>query len=464
MTIPTNLVEIPNNAMIAHNNTWALYEKNAKGQFVVVAPTKFVPIDTPLFAVAGWDAPRPVPTPTPPPVAGTLTSKQLGNNEAQVIWTGFSPIKLGRNGVDTNGTGAWDTGALTGEPTTGSFAFNSLVPGDTYIFTATEAGGKTLTTTLKISVSVTPPPPAQYTVTFNSEGGSSWPSETGNAGTTVMLNLLPVLAGQTFTGWFTAPSGGTQVLSPHVLTANITVYAQWTPNAVTPPPVTPPSGTITPALPAAELALLNLTNPIVNDDFTKLTTLPAHYANSWYGGGVKNGVATIPANVSLAADGLHLKLTAAGGSLISSNPGTAPDGKGWVFGPGGCLEFVATVFNSDWAAGWTVGNGVTWPSGDEFDIEEVLNGGGAISVLNFHSSSFNLNGPEISNLVGAKHKFTFFWDGNNARVYVDGILDDNLTNAAVATTSPQYGIWNHGQGSGIGSDYVVESVRVWALA
>jgi uncharacterized repeat protein (TIGR02543 family) len=77
------------------------------------------------------------------------------------------------------------------------------------------------------------PPPTKYTLTFNSEGGSSWPAETGNAGTSVMLNLLPVRAGYTFTGWFTSPTGGTQVTSPHVLTANITVYAQWKAN-VTP--------------------------------------------------------------------------------------------------------------------------------------------------------------------------------------------------------------------------------------
>ena len=52
-TTPINLVELPNNAMVAHNHMWAIYEKNSSGQYVVVSPTKSVPINTPLYAVAG---------------------------------------------------------------------------------------------------------------------------------------------------------------------------------------------------------------------------------------------------------------------------------------------------------------------------------------------------------------------------------------------------------------------------
>lgn len=140
-TTPINLVELPNNAMVAHNHMWAIYEKNSSGQYVVVSPTKSVPINTPLYAVAGWDAPRPV------------------------------------------------------------------------------------------------NPPTTYTVTFNSEGGSTWPPETCNAGQSVLTDLLPVRSGYTFTGWFTAPTGGSQVTSPFTPTGNVTLYAQW--NAiVTPPPTT----------------------------------------------------------------------------------------------------------------------------------------------------------------------------------------------------------------------------------
>jgi uncharacterized repeat protein (TIGR02543 family) len=71
------------------------------------------------------------------------------------------------------------------------------------------------------------------TLTFNSEGGSSEPSQTVTSGTSVTLPT-PTLTGDTFLGWFTSATGGTLVTSPYVVTAATTLYAQWEANASTP--------------------------------------------------------------------------------------------------------------------------------------------------------------------------------------------------------------------------------------
>jgi len=67
----------------------------------------------------------------------------------------------------------------------------------------------------------------KYTVTFDANGGSVTPaSSTVTYGSSVTLPT-PTRSGYTFTGWYTAKSGGTKVTSIPSLTSNITVYAQW---------------------------------------------------------------------------------------------------------------------------------------------------------------------------------------------------------------------------------------------
>ena len=70
-------------------------------------------------------------------------------------------------------------------------------------------------------------------MTFNSEGGTSEPSQTVTSGTSVTLPT-PTLTGDTFLGWFTSATGGTLVTSPYDVTASTTLYAQWETNASTP--------------------------------------------------------------------------------------------------------------------------------------------------------------------------------------------------------------------------------------
>lgn len=70
-----------------------------------------------------------------------------------------------------------------------------------------------------------------YTVTFNANGGTtSTSSKTVTYGSTYGTLPTPTRTGYTFNGWYTASSGGTQITSSSTvsITANQTLYAQWT--------------------------------------------------------------------------------------------------------------------------------------------------------------------------------------------------------------------------------------------
>ncbi len=71
--------------------------------------------------------------------------------------------------------------------------------------------------------------PTKYTVTFNANGGSVSPA-TMQTGVDGKLNTLPIptRSDYRFDGWFTAVSGGMQITTDYVFTANTTIYAHWT--------------------------------------------------------------------------------------------------------------------------------------------------------------------------------------------------------------------------------------------
>jgi uncharacterized repeat protein (TIGR02543 family) len=72
------------------------------------------------------------------------------------------------------------------------------------------------------------PEPVQYTISFNSHGGSAVEAVTAIKGTLVPKPIDPARAGFAFAGWFNAETGGTEYAWPHTLTAGITMHAQWT--------------------------------------------------------------------------------------------------------------------------------------------------------------------------------------------------------------------------------------------
>jgi uncharacterized repeat protein (TIGR02543 family) len=69
--------------------------------------------------------------------------------------------------------------------------------------------------------------PVQYTITFESNEGSTVEPVTADAGTAVEQPAEPERQGYTFTGWFNVASGGALYVWPYTLTADVTMYAQW---------------------------------------------------------------------------------------------------------------------------------------------------------------------------------------------------------------------------------------------
>ena len=84
--------------------------------------------------------------------------------------------------------------------------------------------------------------PLIYTVTFDSNGGSEVSPITNiTSGAAITLPAEPTKTGYTFTGWNTAEDGsGTAFTTSTVVSANVTVYAQWTPT----PTETTSTGTV----------------------------------------------------------------------------------------------------------------------------------------------------------------------------------------------------------------------------
>ena len=73
-----------------------------------------------------------------------------------------------------------------------------------------------------------------YTLTFNTNGGSTIPSITRMPGANVQLDpYKPTREGYTFAGWY-SDSALTQSITEVRLTYNMTVYAKWTKNIVNP--------------------------------------------------------------------------------------------------------------------------------------------------------------------------------------------------------------------------------------
>ena len=74
----------------------------------------------------------------------------------------------------------------------------------------------------------------KYTLSFDTNGGSAIAKVTKEKGTTVDLEqYVPTREGYTFAGWY-SDEALTQKVTSVKLTANTTVYAKWTENAVTP--------------------------------------------------------------------------------------------------------------------------------------------------------------------------------------------------------------------------------------
>ena len=71
----------------------------------------------------------------------------------------------------------------------------------------------------------------QYTVTFDSEGGSIVAAVTQDYNTQVTEPAAPTKKGYTYSGWYDGDNGtGNEVTFPYTLTGDITLHAKWTTN------------------------------------------------------------------------------------------------------------------------------------------------------------------------------------------------------------------------------------------
>ena len=73
--------------------------------------------------------------------------------------------------------------------------------------------------------------PYLWTVTFDSTGGTAVASQVvPDGGLATLPTPAPTRANHIFAGWFTAPTGGTQFNFATPITADITLFARWTPD------------------------------------------------------------------------------------------------------------------------------------------------------------------------------------------------------------------------------------------
>jgi uncharacterized repeat protein (TIGR02543 family) len=96
-----------------------------------------------------------------------------------------------------------------------------------YTDTLTINGSDALNLTIPLSFTVNASA-VQYTVAFNANGGtSSLPSVSRDYNTAIGTLPTAEKANHSFTGWYTAASGGTKITTATKVTGNITYYAQY---------------------------------------------------------------------------------------------------------------------------------------------------------------------------------------------------------------------------------------------
>ena len=138
---------------------------------------------------------------------GSAVASQTVEKNAQVT----QPADPTRNGYTFGG---WYTAASGGQ----KFDFNTAITENLTLYAHWS----------EVSGVVPPPVPATtYTITFDSNGGSSVASQTVDKNTLATQPTDPTRNGYTFGGWYTAASGGQKFDFNTAITGNITLYAHW---------------------------------------------------------------------------------------------------------------------------------------------------------------------------------------------------------------------------------------------
>jgi uncharacterized repeat protein (TIGR02543 family) len=125
----------------------------------------------------------------------------------------------------TNASGIAKT-TLTGLKASAKYSVGVSYAGDS------ARSASTLNTPITFTTKTAPKPAPTYTVSFDANGGkfsngSATQQTPVKQGAKYALAAAPARSGYTFTGWFTAKTGGSKVTGTPVATAARTLYAQW---------------------------------------------------------------------------------------------------------------------------------------------------------------------------------------------------------------------------------------------
>jgi uncharacterized repeat protein (TIGR02543 family) len=161
-------------------------------------------------------------------------SNPISAGSASAAALSATPLNVSAaNGVLAHATGLTTlTASLESGPTNGSVTINGdgsftytssagFVGTDTFTYRATDTSGDYAIGTAAITVNPV--------VTFDPENGDSTFTESTASGSTVPQPTDPTRTNYTFTGWYTAATGGTKWdFGDGTVAADLTLYAQWT--------------------------------------------------------------------------------------------------------------------------------------------------------------------------------------------------------------------------------------------
>ena len=185
--------------------------------------------------------------------------------DSQTVTVSFSAPTNNRGSAITSYTATSNPGGITGTSSTSPITVTGLTVNTAYTFTVTATNGVGTSDSSTATSAVTPR--MVYSVTFDSQGGSTVSNGSFISGSSVSAApTSPTRSGYTFNGWFAASTGGSALVFPYSpgVTSNITVYAQWTLIPVVVPPAPTPTPVVVSGPPPSTLK--TVTSPKISRD------------------------------------------------------------------------------------------------------------------------------------------------------------------------------------------------------
>ncbi len=175
-----------------------------------------------------------VPTITTQPVGATYTAGATAAalTVEATVGEGTLSYQWYKNTTDntTDGTAipeATDSSYLPVASEAGTTYYYCIVTNTNNAASGTKTATATTNTAAIVVNATVPPKPTTYTVTFNSNGGTSVAAQTVEAGKTAKMPTAPTRSGYTFAGWY---NGATAYNFNTPVNSNLTLTAKWTAN------------------------------------------------------------------------------------------------------------------------------------------------------------------------------------------------------------------------------------------